>query len=332
LSEYPQKGWEEIVTRAAVVFCIVALLGLLAQNEAASAEVPGHSITIGVLTDIGGPYSDVSGTGSVLAAQMAIEDFGGKVLGKPIRLVSADHQNNPDLAVSIAREWFDNQGVNLIVDLPNSAVALAVQNLAREKARITIVSSASTDVLTNKQCSPTGAHWTFDSYSAGKVIAQALAKPGSSWFFLTVDYVGGTSLQNSATPFIQAAGGRIVGSVRHPLNASDMSSYLLQAQSSGAQYVALASSGSDAINAVKQAREFRLTSHGQQMVGIVVFLTDLKAMGLEVADGRCSQLASPQALARRQQHGHDGSLSGTTRCQTTRRPAFIPRRCIIWKL
>ncbi len=249
-----------------------------------------------------GPYSDIAGTGSVLAAQMAIEDFGTKALGKPIRFISADHQNNPDLGVSIAREWLDSQGVDIILDLPNSGVALAVQNLAREKNRISVISSAATDVATNQQCSPTGAHWTYDSYSAGKVLATALAKPGSTWFFITVDYVGGISLQNSATPFIEAAGGKILGSVRHPLNSSDMSSYLLQAQSSGAQYVAFASSGADLINGVKQAREFGLTSHGQQMVGIVVFMTDLKAIGLEAADGMAFTTgfaadSSPEAAA-----------------------------------
>jgi branched-chain amino acid transport system substrate-binding protein len=286
----------------AVHLCAALALSLLGEMRFAPAEAADRPITIGVLTDMSGAYSDVSGTGSVLAAKMAIDDFGGTVLGKPIRLLSADHQNKPDLGVSIAREWFDNQDVDMIVDLPNSGIALAVQNVAREKNRISIISAAATDVATNQQCSPTGAHWTFDSYSAGKVLATALAKPGSTWFFLTVDYVGGISLQNSAKPFIETAGGKVVGSVRHPLNSPDMSSFLLQAQSSGAQYIAFANSGNDLINGMKQAGEFGLSSHGQQMVGIVVFMTDLKAIGLKAADGLVfttgfSADASPEAAA-----------------------------------
>jgi len=264
---------------------VLATLGWLGEMQFASAETSDRPISVGILTDMSGAYSDISGTGSILAAQMAIADFGGTALGKPVRLLSADHQNNPDVGVSIAREWFDSQGVDIIVDLANSGVALAVQNLAREKRRISVISSAATDVATNRQCSPTGVHWTFDSYSAGKVLATALANRGSTWFFITVDYVGGISLQNSATPFIEAAGGKILGSVRHPLNSSDMSSYLLKAQSSGAQYIAFANSGADLINGMKQAREFGLTSRGQQLVGIVVFMTDLKAIGLDAADG-----------------------------------------------
>lgn len=288
--------------RYVVRFWAAVTLALFVGVALVPAEAAAQQITIGVLTDMSSAYSDVGGTGSILAAKMAIDDFGGSVLGKPIRLVSADHQNKPDLGVAIGREWFDTQGVDMIVDLPSSAVALAVQNLAREKNRISIISSASTDIATNQQCSPTGAHWTYDGYSAGKVLATALAKPGSTWFFVTVDYIGGISLENSVKPFIEAAGGKVVGGVRHPLNSPDMSSYLLQAQSSGAQFIAFANSGSDLVNGMKQAGEFGLTSHGQQMVGTVVFMTDLKAIGLKAADGLFfsngfSAAASPEAAA-----------------------------------
>jgi branched-chain amino acid transport system substrate-binding protein len=271
--------------RRIVAICLLSTLFACAHSIVASAQSPERPITVGVLTDMGGAYADVSGTGSVLAAQMAIEDFGGSVLGKPIRLLAADHQDKPDIGVSIARDWFDTQGVDVIVDLPNSGVALAVQGLAREKNRISIISSAATDVATNQQCSPTGAHWTFDSYSSGKVMAAALARPGTTWFFLTQDYAGGISMQNSATHFIEAAGGKVIGSIRHPLNTTDLSSYLLQAQSSEAQYITFASAGSDLINGMKQAEEFDLKSHHKKLVGVVVFMTDLKAIGLEAAEG-----------------------------------------------
>lgn len=267
------------------LLCTAVALCLICTVAPASAQQGDRSVLIGVLTDMEGAYGDVSGKGSVVAAQMAIEDFGGRVLGNPVKLVSADHQNKPDVAVAIARQWFGKDGVDMIVDLPNSGVALAVQHLAQEMNKISIISAASTDVVTNKQCSPNGAHWTYDSYSAGKVVATALGKPGSTWFFLTVDYAGGISLQNSLSQFLEPAGAKVIGSARYPLDTLDMSSFLLQAQASGAKYVALATAGTGLVTTMKQAREFGLTSQGQTMVGIVVFMSDLKAIGLEAADG-----------------------------------------------
>lgn len=291
----------------------IVVLGLLG-NVQAQAQAPNRTVKIGVLTDISSTYADLSGTGSVLAAKMAIEDFGGKVLGNPIELVSGDHQEKADVAASLAREWYEHQGVDVIVDLPNSGISLAVQDIAKSLGRISIISSGSADAATNKNCSPTGAMWTYDSYSSGRVLTSE-AKPGSTWFFITVDSVGGTLLQKSAESFIKAAQGKVVGTVRFPLNAADMSSFLLQAQASKAQYIAIASAGNDAVRVVHQAHEFGITDGGQKLVGLVVFLTDLKAMGLKDAQGLTYSTAffpeeSPAALAwsKRFQARHNGAM------------------------
>lgn len=246
------------------------------------------SVKIGVLTDMGGPYGDLGGPGSVIAAEMAVRDFGNSVLGRPIVVVSADHQSKPDVAVSIARRWFDVEGVNVIVDLSSSPVALAVQWLAAQKKRLTLISTAAAEALTNEQCSAYGAHWTWDSYSAGKAIAAAMAVPDSTWFFVAVDTAGGSALQGGLMRFLEKAGAKIVGGVRHPLNVADMSSFLLQAQASRAKYVALANGGGDLISAIKQAREFGLPQGGQTLVATVLFQTDIKALGLESAQGLVS--------------------------------------------
>lgn len=264
-------------------------LGLLSapllSDFPALAQTTDQAVKIGVLTDMSGTFADVAGKGSVIAAEMAVKDFGGTVLGKPVTITAADHQQKPDIATTIARKWFDVDGVDMIVDLPNSPIALAVQALATEKNRISITSSGSSDALTNQQCSPNGAHWTYDSYSVGKTLASALAAKDSTWFFLTVDNAGGHALMNSLLPFLQANSAKVVGSVRHPQNTGDMSSFLLQAQASGAKYVALGNAGSDLIGMMKQAREFGLSQTGQTLVGIVIFLSDLKAVGLDIADG-----------------------------------------------
>lgn len=243
-------------------------------------------IKIGVLTDMAGPFADIGGRGSVIAAEMAVADFGGSVLGRPISVLSADPQLKPDAAVTIARRWYDQEGVGLIVDLPSSPIALAVQSLAAEKKKITIASSAATDALTDKQCSPFGAHWAYDSYSLGKTLAATLGSPDSTWFFLSADNSGGTALQTGLSTFLKARGARILGSVRFPPHAgSDMSSYLLQAQASGAKYLPVAGAGTDLLNVVKQAREFSLSRSGQTIIGTAIFVTDVKAMGLQAADG-----------------------------------------------
>ncbi|HYZ23054.1 MAG TPA: ABC transporter substrate-binding protein, partial [Rhodopila sp.] len=277
-------------------------LGALAGAPTVRAQGTATPLKLGVLSDMDGPYGDLGGRGSIIAAQMAVQDFGGSVLGRPIAIISADHLNKPDVAVTIARRWFDQDGVTAIFDLTSSPVALAVQALAAEKKRLSFVSTASIDALTGKQCSPLGASWTFDSYSLAKIVATALATPDPSWFFLGVDNAGGDAMQNALTPFLRANGAKIIGSARHPYDTPDMSAYLLQAQSSGAGYIAVASSGSDLVNVIKQAREFGLSTSGQTLVGMPVFMSTLKAMGLDAANGLAfatgfASDASPEAAA-----------------------------------
>jgi branched-chain amino acid transport system substrate-binding protein len=257
--------------------------GLLGTTTARAApKLSDGMVKIGVLTDLNGPYRDFAGPGSVLAARMAIEDFGGTMLGKPIEVVFADHQNKPDVGSAVAREWFSAGGVDMIIDMPNSAVALAVQHIGHEAGRVTINSSASTTDLTGKSCSPTGLHWTSDAYAQAHGTADAMMQRGmDSWFFLTVDYTGGYTLEDSARPVVLSKGGKVLGSVRHPLNTGDFSSFLLQAQSSGAKVVALANAGNDTVNAIKQAAEFGLMKNGQQLVGLFVNITDIHALGLK---------------------------------------------------
>ena len=231
-----------------------------------------------------GPYADFAGPGSVVAARMAVEDFGGQVRGKPIEVIAADHQNKPDIGAAIARRWFDVEHVDMAIDMPNSAVALVVQQIAREAHRVSInLSAASTD-LTGKACSPTGMHWVSDSYANSHGTTLAVVKQGGdTWFFITVDYEGGYANEREAQKVLDQTGGKLVGRVRHPINAADFSSYLVQAQNSGAKIVALANGGSDTVNAIKQAAEFGLTSHGQKLVGMFVNITDIHALGLPAA-------------------------------------------------
>lgn len=259
------------------------LAGALAALLAGSAWAGPNGIKIGVLTDMSGTYAALSGTGAVVAAQMAVDDFGGKVLGKPIAIISADHQNKPDIGVAKAREWIDTEGVDMIADLVNSGVAIAVQKVGAEKHRITIVNGAGSTALTNKECSPYGVHYAYDTYSIAKGTATALLKQGlDSWFFLQADYAFGQALQSDASRIVTGLGGKVLGSVKHPLGSTDFASYLLQAQSSGAKVVGLANAGGDFINAVKQAREFGLK---QTIAGLLVFDTDVKALGLATAQG-----------------------------------------------
>ncbi len=261
--------------------CTTALaVGLAAPGLALAGP---NGVKIGVLTDMSGVYAALSGPGSVVAAQMAIDDFGGKVLGKPITLVSADHQNKPDIGVNKAREWIDTQNVDMINDLVNSGVAIAVQKLGAEKHRITIVNGAGSTALTNKECSAYGVHYAYDTYSIAKGTATALLKQGQdTWFFLQADYAFGQALQSDASKIVTSLGGKVLGTVKHPLATTDFASYLLQAQSSGAKVVGLANAGGDFTNAVKQAREFGLK---QTIAGLLVFDTDIKALGLATAQG-----------------------------------------------
>ena len=271
------NGW---VALGVAAFVAVSLPGF----SKARAEGGNGSVKIGVLTSMGGYDADIGGRGSVVAAEMAIADFGGTVLGKKIEFVSADHQSKPDIAFTIARKWFDTEDVDAIMGLSTSPVAIGVQKLAAQKKRITINTTASTDALTNQECTPYGAHWTYDGYSSSKIVAASLAEANSTWYFLTVDNVGGHGLERTLSKFLKEKGARIVGGVRHPLDTADMSSFLLQAQSSGAKYIAMANAGYDLINTIKQAHEFGLTKGSRTFVAIVLFLSDLKALGLEAAD------------------------------------------------
>ena len=250
----------------------------------ATAQAP-RPIKIGVLSDMSSVYADQAGLGSVEAARMAIEDFGGKIGEQPIELVFADHQHKTDVGTSIVRRWFDVEGVDVVADMPNSAVALAVQQIVKDQNKIALFSTAATTELTGKQCSPNGIQWVYDAYSNAAGLAKALVGQGhKTWYFLTVDYALGHSLQNEATKAITALGGTVVGSVRHPLNNPDFSSFLLQAQASNAEVIALANAGADTMNAVKQIGEYDL-GKGRLVVAPLVYISDIHGMGLPAAQG-----------------------------------------------
>lgn len=260
---------------------------------AAHAQLSGDAVKIGVLTDLAGVTADITGKGSVVAAEMAVREIGGTILGKPVQVISADHQHKADVGLTVARQWIDVEGVDAIVDVPNSGVALAIQGLAREKKRIVLYSGAGTTALTNEQCSPYGFHWTYDTYAVSHGTASAVVKAGgASWFILASDYAFGHQLQADATKVIEAAGGKVVGAVRHPLNTADFSSFLLRAQSSGAKVVGLANAGNDTINAMKQAGEFGLTQAGQSLAALIFFLQDVHGLSLNASQGTYLTTAS----------------------------------------
>ncbi len=262
-----------------------ASLGLMSM--AGMAQLPDRPVKVGVLTDMSGPYSAMGGAGSVAAAQMAIDDcLAAECKGMKIALVSADNQNKADVAANKAREWFDRDNVDAIADLTNSAAALAVQKIAMDKQRVTLFSGPATTRLTNEDCSPTGFHWMFDTYSQSAATARAVVGDGGkSWYFITVDYAFGHSLEKDAADIVKTLGGTVLGRSRHPLNASDYASFLLLAQSSKAQVVALANGGQDTVNALKQAREFGIVQRGQKLAALLVFLSDVHALGLNTAQG-----------------------------------------------
>lgn len=262
----------------------VAALALTAGT--ANAQFSDGKVKIGVLTDLSGTYSDLAGQGSVVAAQLAIEDFGGKLNGKPIELVSADHQNKADIASSIARKWYDTEQVDAIFDLVTTAAAVAVREVSREKGKIDMNSGAGSTVLTNDKCSATGFHWTYDVYAMAVGTGNAVVKQGGdSWFFLTADYAFGHDLEAQTAKVVKANGGTVKGTVRHPFPNSDFSSFLLQAQASGAKIIGLANAGSDTINAIKQAKEFGIVQGGQSLAGLLVFISDVHSLGLDTAQG-----------------------------------------------
>jgi branched-chain amino acid transport system substrate-binding protein len=259
---------------------------LVLGSGAADAQISGDAVKIGVLNDQSGLYADFGGTGSVLAAKMAVEDFGGSVLGKPIQILSADHQNKVDLASATARQWIDVEGVDAFADLTNSAVALAIQNLAKERNRIALFSGPATTRLTNEDCSPNGFHWTFDTYSQAIGSARAiLQEGGKEWFLLVADYAFGHQMAADLSAEVTSKAGKVLGQVRHPTGSTDFSSFLLQAQGSKAPIIGLANGGLDTVNAVKQASEFGITAGGQKLVGLVIVITDVHAMGLKGARG-----------------------------------------------
>jgi branched-chain amino acid transport system substrate-binding protein len=265
----------------AKVLALICLVGVTVGTAVA------QPVKIGVLNDQTGLYADLTGMGSVHAARMAVEDFGGKVLGRPIEVIFADHQNKPDLGSSIARQWIESDGVNVVLDIPNSAVGLAVREVTRTRDAVDINTGAATSDLTGKFCSPHGVHWTFDTYGLAAVTGRALVKQGgNTWFFITADYAFGHALERDTAAFVDAGGGKVLGAVRHPLNTADFSSFLLQAQSSKAQIVALANAGGDTINAIKQAAEFGLArTGGQHVAALLLQFPDVHALGLEVAQG-----------------------------------------------
>ncbi|MEW6644677.1 MAG: ABC transporter substrate-binding protein [Pseudomonadota bacterium] len=262
------------------------LLGSAMVLVAGAALAQDKTVKIGALSDQSGLYADLGGPGSTLAAQMAIEDSGLQKKGWKIDVISGDHQNKPDIGSNIARQWFDVDKVDIIVDVPNSGVALAVNNVVKEKNGVYINSGAATSDLTNAQCSPNTVHWTYDTYMLAHSTGSALVKAGGdSWFFLTADYAFGAALERDTTAVINSAGGKVVGGVKHPLNTSDFSSFLLQAQASKAKIVGLANAGGDTTNAIKQAAEFGIVSGGQKLAALLLFLTDVHSLGLPVAQG-----------------------------------------------
>lgn len=260
--------------------------GLFLASFAGPSSAQQTPLKIGVLSDFSSVYSDIGGQGNVEATKMAIEDFGGQMFGKPIDMVSADVLNKPDVASTIARKWWETEGVDMIIDLPTSATALAVMELSKQYEKIMIVTDAASSDITGKSCSPYTAHWTYDTYANAHTVGSAIVKNGGdTWFFLTADYVFGHSVERDTGDVVKAAGGKVLGSVKHPLNTADFSSFLLQAQASKAKIIGLANGGGDTINAIKQAGEFGIVAGGQNLAAIVMFISDVHSLGLKLAQG-----------------------------------------------
>jgi branched-chain amino acid transport system substrate-binding protein len=270
------------------IAALVAAAGLVsaAMIGEALAQQPAPPLKIGVLTDLSSVYSDIGGLGNIEATKMAIEDFGGVMFGKPIELVSADVLNKADIAASFARKWWESEGVDMIIDMPTSATALAVMELSKQDEKILIITDAASSDITGKSCSPYTAHWTYDTYANAHAVGRAIVKNGGdTWFFITADYVFGHSIERDVSEVVKAAGGTVLGSARHPLNTADFSSLLLQAQTSKAKIIGLANAGGDAINAIKQGSEFGIVAGGQNFAAIVMFISDVHSLGLKLAQG-----------------------------------------------
>ncbi|RWL05111.1 MAG: ABC transporter substrate-binding protein [Mesorhizobium sp.] len=262
-------------------FVLASTASLLMARAAYATDVK-----IGVLNDRSGIYADIAGEGSVIAAQMAVEDFKATDKGINVSIVSADHQNKPDVGSNIARQWYDTENVDVIADVPTSSVALAVNEITKEKNKIFLASGPASSDLTGKACSPNTVHWTYDTWALANGTGSAMvAQGGDSWFFVTADYAFGHALERDTTAVVEASGGKVLGAVRHPFPGQDFSSFLLQAQGSGAKVVGLANAGGDTINAVKQASEFGITQGGQALAALLMFINDVHALGLDVAQG-----------------------------------------------
>ena len=269
---------------------ITRILGLvtalLVAAGTAQAQISDNLIKIGVLNDQSSLYADLAGQGSVVAARMAVEDYGAAAKGLKVEIIFADHQNKPDVGSSIARQWYDADKVDVIVDVPNSGVALAVSQITREKKKAFLVSSAASSDLTGKACSPNTIHWTYDTWALANGTGNAIVKTGGdTWFFLTADYAFGHALERDTEAVVIRHGGKVLGKVRHPLNTADFSSFLLQAQASKAKIIGLANAGGYTINAIKQAAEFGIVRSGQNLAGLLVFITDIHGLGLATAQG-----------------------------------------------
>ena len=259
---------------------------LIFAASCGSVWAQSEPVVIGVLNDMSSTFADQSGPGSVVAARMAIDEVGGTVLGRPIKLLSGDHQNKPDIAASLARRWYDTEGVQLVVDTPNSGTALAVQEVAKQAGRINIVTTAGSVALTNKSCSPTGFHWMWDTYSNSYGLVKALAKnSANTWYFITADYAFGHALEADFRKAVEQTGGKVIGASKHPVGMQDFSALVLAAQASGAKTVVVANGGNDIVNTLKAASEFGLQKSGIGFVAPATFLTDVKSMGLGVAQG-----------------------------------------------
>ena len=276
---------DRMATKRLTALAVLAVSMVGAWAGPASAQWTGNMVKIGVLSDMSSLYADITGPGSVLAARMAVEDFGGK-LGVPVAIVSADHQNKPDVGSNIVRQWIDRDGVDVIVDVPTSSVALAVNEIVREKNKVFLVSGAAASDLTGPKCTPNTIHWTYDTWALAHGTGSAVVKAGGdTWFFLTADYAFGHALERDTSEVVKASGGKVLGAVRHPLNTSDFSSFLLQAQASKAKIIGLANAGGDTINSIKQAAEFGVVKGGQKLAGLLVFITDVHSLGLRTAQG-----------------------------------------------
>ncbi|HKH96961.1 MAG TPA: ABC transporter substrate-binding protein, partial [Beijerinckiaceae bacterium] len=273
------------------------LLTTFASIVAAGAAQAQTSVKLGVLNDRSGLYADISGEGSAIAARMAVEDFKAADKGIKVEVVAADHQNKPDVGSSIARQWYDTDGVDVILDVPTSSVALAVNQVTREKNKIFINSGAASSDLTGAQCSPNTVHWTYDTVALANGTGSAMVKKGgNTWYFITADYAFGHALERDTSAVVEKNGGKVVGKVRHPFPGTDFSSFLLQAQSSKAKIIGLANAGSDTINSIKQASEFGITRSGQNLAALLAFITDVHALGLATAQGLIMTEAVSMAL------------------------------------